>query len=122
MVLTSGTDLREFYYSFRATHSRLIRNSLLVTVWPWELQGFRCYNSSLAKETGKLYLGLKTLAMGDASAVELAQTAHIGLLSQVGLLSFSSLISMHLPAPREISMVGVVIDLKSTHQPQGGPC
>lgn len=110
MVLTSGTDLREFYYSFRATHSRLIRNSLLVTVWPWELQGFRCYNSSLAKETGKLYLGLKTLAMGDASAVELAQTAHIGLLSQVGLLSFSSLISMHLPAPREISMVGVVID------------
>ena len=110
MVLTSGTDLREFYYSFRVTHSRLIRNSLLVTVWPWELRGFHCFDPSLEDEPGKLYLGLRTLAMGDASAVELAQTAHLGLLSQVGLLSFSNLISMHLPAPREISMVGVVID------------
>ena len=110
MILTSGTDLREFYYSFQASESRLIRNSLLITVWPWELRGFQCYHPRLEKLTGKLYLGLRTLAMGDSAAVELAQTAHVGLLSQMGLLDFTNLVSMQLPPPRSLSMIGVVID------------
>ena len=110
ICLVSGTDLREFYYSFRATHSRLVRNSLLVTVWPWELRGFQCYSPSLERQHKKVYLGLKTLAMGDSAAVELAQTAHVGLLAQSGLLSFDTLLSMELPPPRSMTMVGVVID------------
>ncbi len=110
IYLVSGTDLREFYYSFRATHSRLVRNSLLVTVWPWELRGFKCYQPALERQRRKVYLGLRTLAMGDSAAVELAQTAHVGLLAQSGLLSFENLLCMELPPPRSVSMVGVVID------------
>ena len=110
ICLVSGTDLREFYYSFRATHSRLVRNSLLVTVWPWELRGFKCYRPALERQRRKVYLGLRTLAMGDSAAVELAQTAHVGLLAQSGLLSFENLLCMELPPPRSVSMVGVVID------------
>lgn len=109
MILTSGTDLREFYYSFRASHSRLIRNSLLISVWASELRGFQCYHPRLETLGSKVYLGLKTSAMGDSAAVELAQTAHVGLLSQIGLLDFSNLVSMQLPPPRSLSMVGVVI-------------
>lgn len=68
MILTSGTDLREFYYSFRASHSRLIRNSLLISVWASELRGFQCYHPRLETLGSKVYLGLKTSAMGDSAS------------------------------------------------------
>ena len=59
---------------------------------------------------GKLFFGLKTLAMGDACAVELAQTAHVGILYQLGVLDSGNLCSMNLALPRGPSMIGIVID------------
>ena len=108
--VVSGTDLREFYYSFAVSQERVVRNSLLVSVWPWEIWGFRCYEPSLEAGTRPLFLGLRTLAMGDSQAVELAQTAHVGLLFQAGLLVPEALISMGMPIPRSPVMLGVIID------------
>ena len=110
VCLTSGTDLREFYHSFSASHSRLVRNSLLVSAWSWEVRDFQCYDSSLDHFAGRVFFGLRTLAMGDTCAVELAQTAHIGILTQLGVLQESNMISMNAAIPRSPSLIGVVID------------
>lgn len=109
-LLTSGTDLREFYYGFRISHERLCRNSLLIRMDPKQLRGFRCYNPALEAEGRPVVLGLKTLAMGDSMAVELAQTAHVGILVQFGLVTEESLLAMCLPPPRGDFFSGVVID------------
>ena len=45
-------------------------------------------------------LGLRTLAMGDSMAVELAQTAHVGILVQFGMVDEASLLAMCLPPPQ----------------------
>ena len=108
-MLLSGTDLREFYYSFSATQERVIRNSLIGPVYAQDIRDFRCYDASL-EGAGPLLFGLKTLAMGDSCAVEIAQTAHLGILVQCGLVDESTLVSMTLPPPRSPSMLGVVID------------
>ena len=109
-LITSGTDLREFYYGFQVGHERLRRNSLLIRMDPRELRGFRCYDPSLEAEGRPVTLGLRTLAMGDSMAVELAQTAHLGILVQFGLVDESSLLAMCLPPPRCDLFSGVVID------------
>ena len=110
VLRTSGTDLREFYYSFAISEQRLRRNSLLISVKPEELRGFRCYDPALESEGRPVILGLRTLAMGDSMAVELAQTAHLGILIQLELLDEDTLLAMDLPPPRSDLFLGVVID------------
>lgn len=110
VCVTSGTDLREFYHSFSATESRLIRNPLLVSAWPWEVRDFACYNDSFDNYNGRLFFGLRTLAMGDSCAVEVAQTAHVGILTQLGLVDHLHLLTMNCAVPRSLSQVGIVID------------
>ena len=109
-LVTCGTDLREFYYSFKIGDERLRRNALLLRVMPAELRGFRCYDPEWEKDGRPVVLGLRTLAMGDSMAVELAQTAHLGILVQLGLLNESNLLAMGLPPSRELFFGGVVID------------
>ena len=108
-MVVSGTDLREFYYSFLASEERVRRNALLGEVFAHQIRDFKCYHPDL-EGAGPLIFGLKTLAMGDSCAVELAQTAHLGVLVQLGLVSEGTLMAMNLPPPRSLSMLGVVID------------
>lgn len=110
VCVTSGTDLREFYYSVSASRPRLIRNSLLISAWPWEVKDFACYNSDLDDYKGRVFFGLRTLSMGDSCAVEVAQTAHVGILTQLGLLTEQNMLGMYSSVPRTLSMIGVVID------------
>ena len=60
----------------------------------------------------ELYVGLSCLAMGDTQAVEveIAQTCHLGLCAQEGILDESILIAMNLPAPSGKLGCGIVID------------
>ncbi len=110
-ILTmSGTDLREFYYSFLVSKSREARNSLLIQTTPERIQGWRCLSEDLVGYKGVVFLALRTLAMGDTCAVELAQTAHIGILHQLGMISEKNLISMTRAIPRSLFSLGVVID------------
>ncbi len=106
----SGTDLREFYYSFAVSHQRLIRNALLAKADPYQLLDFQCFDPSLLSEKRPVYFGLRTLAMGDSCAVELAQTAHVGILHQLGLYREDNMVCMNMALPRSPRMIGVVID------------
>lgn len=105
----SGTDLRDFYYGFKISHERMIRNSLVGPLPPSLFKDFRCFRSELAHRK-RCFLCLNTLAMGDAQAVELAQTAHLGILVQAGLVDESSLITMDSAVPRDPFFCGIVID------------
>ena len=109
ILVASGTDLREFYYSFIAGKQRTIRNTLACALSPREARQYTAYHSGLASEQ-KIYPALMTLGMGDTCAVELAQTAHISMLIQSDAVSEDELLALHLPCPRSLSMTGVVID------------
>ena len=109
-LITSGTDLREFYYSFQISHQRLVRNSLLLCTTVDKVSCFKCCTDDILAHDGKVFLALRTLAMGDCCAVELAQTAHLGILYQLGILNCENLMSMTKALPRSPRMLGVVID------------
>lgn len=106
----SGTDLREFYYTFCVTEGRMVRNSLLLKTTVDEISDFQCCGPELKDYKGVVYLCLRTLAMGDVCAVEIAQTAHLGILRQMGLATESNLLALPLAPPRGDFMLGVVID------------
>ena len=107
--LTSGTDLRDFYYGFKISPERLRRNSLVGPVKASSYKHLRCYRSEL-KDSPRVYFCLNTLAMGDSQAVEIAQTALFGILVQAGLVEPSSLLAMDLSLSRMPLFTGVVID------------
>ena len=109
VCLINSTDLRDFYYGFKISHERMIRNSLVGPVAVSECRHFRCYRPELESE-GFCYLSLNSLAMGDSQAVEIAQTAHLGLLVQRGLITKSNLLTMNGSVPRSPTFAGVVID------------
>eukprot|EP00438_Fugacium_kawagutii_P022150 Skav235748 [mRNA] locus=scaffold803:24495:31367:+ [translate_table: standard] len=77
-LVLSSDDLSEFYYTFRVTEARARRNSIGIPFWGWELAGLSCYSPELHHQ--KVFIALRTLAMGDNLAVEVAQQAHYNVL------------------------------------------
>ena len=110
LLVSSGTDLRDFYYSFICSEQRKIRNSLVGPLSLTEASKFRSFRAEDFKGEKYVYASLATLAMGDACAVEIAQTAHVALLVQSGLLHEDNMLAMNMCCPRSPSMIGVVID------------
>lgn len=78
----------------------MIRNSLLLKTTVDEISEFQCCGPELKDYKGVVYLCLRTLAMGDVCAVEIAQTAHLGILRQMGLATESNLLALPLAPPR----------------------
>ena len=109
ICLVHSTDLRDFYYAFKISGEREARNSLVGAVSPSDFKDFKCFREDLAGKK-RVFLSLRTLAMGDSLAVEIAQTAHLGILVQAGLLGRDTLISNELSVPRSSFFGGVVID------------
>ena len=109
VLVCSGTDLRDFYYSFQIGHQRLVRNTLAHRMSVREARRFKCFDARLANEA-YVYPALRSLAMGDTCAVELAQTSHVALAVRAGLVEATTLMAMHLPIPRGPRMTGIVID------------
>ena len=109
VIKTSGNDLRDFYYLFSASESRSIRN---VLVGPLHASRIAHLHAATKKgyTDGMVFGSLRTLAMGDCQAVELAQTCHLSLALNAGVSKKENLISMHQPLPRSTSMTGLVID------------
>eukprot|EP00435_Cladocopium_sp_Y103_P064341 s255_g26.t1 len=109
-VLTcSGNDLKDFYYVFKATQSRSRRNVLVGELHPKELIGLKALKEEHL-QMRSCYGSLSTLAMGDSQAVELAQSCHLGLALQHGIVNSDNLTTMYKPVPRCRTMVGLVID------------
>ena len=108
-LLTSGNDLRDFYYLFQASESRARRNVLVGSVHPREVSHLHCFKPHHS-HTKQLFGSLASLAMGDCQAVELAQSCHLAMGLQHGVLEERNLLTMQRPLPRADTMIGVVID------------
>lgn len=101
----SGRDVRDFFYQFKVGQQRCLRNVLASWLRASDLE----FIFGRKFESGG-YVGLSTLAMGDLSACEYAQCAHLGVLLQSGGCAPQELLLPHRPVPRSDLMVGVVID------------
>ena len=108
-LLLSGTDLTDYYYCYKVTRERALRNALHFPLTPQQAASLRCFSDSMYKyET--LYPCVSTLAMGDNQAVELGQCAHIKLGLISGAFTPSELLTTHGRAPRGPLACGIVID------------
>ena len=108
-LVFSGNDLRDFYYLFKASDSRARRNVLVGSVHPQEVSHLHCFKPHHS-HTKELFGSLASLAMGDCQAVELAQSCHLSMGLQHGILEEDALLTMQKPVPRSGTMIGVVID------------
>ena len=108
-LLSSGSDLKDFYYFFRSTPARAYRNVLVGPMHPKELCHLRSFRPELL-QSPTVYGCLNTLAMGDTQAVELAQACHIGIAAQHQIANEENLLSLQKPTPRTKDAVGIVID------------
>ena len=113
--MCSGTDLRDFYYSFRVGRQRLLRNSLVGPLTIQQARRFQSFDPKLSSET-EVFPALNSLAM----------TSHLAILVQSGLVREDNLLSMNLAPPRGPSCLGVVIDdlvsLEALAQPRSQRC
>lgn len=103
----SGEDVQDYFYQFRISQSRCRRNLLVGKLQQSELE--EIFGGPL-HVSGKGYVCLSTMAMGDLCACEFAQGSHLSVLFSSGQLDPSELVMMHCPIPRSSLMIGVVID------------
>lgn len=101
----SGRDIKDYFYQFSVSEERCRRNVLASYLSAADLQ----YIFDRPFDCGG-YVGLSTLAMGDISACEYAQCAHLGILLQSGACQPDELLQLHRPAPRQHIFIGLVID------------
>ena len=105
----SSDDLREYYHTFIVSRARAKRNCIGLAFSASELSGFRAFDPS--EHAGRpLYLALRTLAMGDSLAVELAQESHLRLLESVGAMRPSERVCSRHPLPRSRFLEFLAID------------
>ena len=99
MFRFNADDLSDYYYTFRVSHDRAIRNAFRIVVRSDEVRDFKCYNPSL--EGKPILICLKTLAMGDNLAVEVAQAAHASVLRTLcGSMKHDEVLKYRWPVPR----------------------
>ena len=79
------------------------------TLNPREASSLQAFRPALWN-ADKIYVGLNCLAMGDTQAVEIAQTCHVGLCAQEGIIDEQNLVAMNLAPPRGKTGCGIVID------------
>ncbi len=105
----SGNDLRDFYYFFAVSASRSRRNVLVGPVRPQEVSHLKALKPCHHSED-EVFGALRTLAMGDCQAVELAQSCHLGLAASNQIVTPENIITMTKPPPRSATTIGLVID------------
>lgn len=107
-LLMSGQDIKDYFYQFSVSHDRTRRNVLACHLSASEL--VEIFGSDFDPPVAGGYVGLSTLAMGDGSACEFAQSSHLGLLFSSGALFPHELLRLRGSPPRGLLSIGVVID------------
>ena len=103
-----AADLSDFYHSFRISKARALRNRFRARFSHADLAGCSSVDSGLKEP---LMIGLGTMAMGDALSVEVAQSAHTGLLQQTcGSMLGSEVLRYRAPVPRTSHVEALAID------------
>ena len=109
MFRFQADDLTDFYYSILVSESRATRNAIRQVLHSHEVSHFRSYKPEF---DGKpLLICLRTLAMGDNLAVEIAQQAHSNVLRQLcGALLPHETLRYRCPVPRSDFIELLAID------------
>ena len=93
-------DLTDFYYTFKISRERALRNCLRMRFRPDEIRHLQCFEPRHEKSSS-LLIALNTLAMGDSLAVEIAQAAHTAVLKQLcGAMVVHETLRYRFPVPR----------------------
>ena len=90
--LFSGTDLCDFYYTYRISDQRITRNALAMEVNQTTARTFTCFEKA-ALPGATFRPCLASMAMGDLNSVEFGQESvvlHAGALFPEELLTLSS--------------------------------
>ena len=98
-----------FITDFKVNYQRLRRNTLVGPIPFKKLTTLQCAQGMKLDDDHICFLSLRSLAMGDSHAVELAQTSHLGILIQSGLLTAERFVSMNLAIPRSPQMVSTIL-------------
>ena len=108
ILLRSGQDLRDYFYQFRVTADRARRNCLAGVLGRSEIDAIFGVDARPELTTG--VAALNTLAMGDCSACDFAQGAHLMLLLTCNAAFVPELLLGRKPPPRGLLSIGAVID------------
>ena len=108
VLVSSGADLKDFFYQFVVNAERTARNVLAGTLTLDEAKTVFGENFSWPHKS--VTVGLSTLAMGDRNAVEYAQCAHLGLCLQKSVAECHELLGLRIPLPRGLFHVGIIVD------------
>ena len=102
-------DLSDFYYTFRVPRKRALRNTFrLILDWQ-EVRHLKCFEPRFKNRS--VAVALKTLAMGDSLAVEIAQQAHSNVLKQLcGSMIHQETLKYRSPVPRSDFIELLAID------------
>ena len=92
-------DLSDFYYTFRVPEKRALRNIFRLELHWTDIAHLKYAHESLKHK--KVAVALRTLAMGDSLAVEIAQQAHSNILKQLcGAMIHEETLKYRSPVPR----------------------
>ena len=108
ILLRSGQDLRDYFYQFRVTADRARRNCLAGVLGRSEIDAIFGVDARPELTTG--VAALNTLAMGDCSACDFAQGAHLMLLLTCNAAFVPELLLGRKPPPRGLLSIEAVID------------
>ena len=109
-LMTASEDLKDFYYFYRVSRERSIRNTI-----EWRLPRHVCSGweaaGALEDSSSVIFPALQTMAMGDLNSVEYGQQSHVRLAFSAGLTSADLLtLKGRGPRPTRQWMAGIVID------------
>lgn len=106
----SADDLSDFYYTFKVGEKRALRNTFKLPLQSSDVCHLTCFDPK--HHQGKtLLVCLSTLAMGDNLAVEIAQSAHKAVLSELcGSMLVSETLRYRCPIPRSDFIELLAID------------
>ena len=93
-------DIRDMYYVFEVSDERSCRNTFAREVFGSDARGLRAFPAS-ASDSSRLVASLRTMAMGDTNACEIAQEAHLALAYEAGIIRPDSFLSPAALAPRD---------------------
>ena len=108
VLLSSGEDLKDYFYQFRVNKERTSRNALKTAL---NADEFRVVFGRDPPSAGNVFhVGLSTLAMGDICAVEYAQCSHISLCLKHQVFCIDEMISLKGAIPRGLLQAGIIVD------------
>lgn len=107
-LVAAGEDLRDYYYFYKVTAQRSLRNAIRFKIPLREAQKLRAYKAA-PPDLDFYIAGLQTMAMGDLNAVEIGQQSHVKLAISAGI-RLEDLLTLRGRLPRAGPYVGIVID------------